>query len=179
MTQLDSTGRSSDFTWMRIFPKEMNGVLNSVVNRQPMKKSPSPRLKNWGVRLLNRSAHVKPDNRVWAHNFRPRLPKWWAGKRLAATNDGRPASTPSLEIPSGYQENDFYRCWGDLWPCEYGSGSHTWRRCQRPCMELQTIQTHWSTSDCNKKPTNPTLLMCKEKAIMLVTLRTFTVCDMQ
>lgn len=31
---------------MRIFPKEMKGVLNSVVNRQPMKKSPNPLLKN-------------------------------------------------------------------------------------------------------------------------------------
>lgn len=46
-----TTEWSSDFTWMRIFPKDMNGVLNSVVNRQPTKKSPSPLLKNWGVRL--------------------------------------------------------------------------------------------------------------------------------
>lgn len=150
--EITSIQQNDQVTWMRIFPKEMNGVLNSVVNRQPMKKSPNPLLKNWGVRLLNRSAYVKPNNRMWEHNFRPRLPKWWAGKRLVATNDGRPASTPSLEISSGYQENDGYRCWGDLCPSEYGSSSHTWRRCQRPYMELQTIQTHWSTSDCKKQP---------------------------
>lgn len=38
--------RSTGFTWMRIFPIDTKGVLNSVVNRQPTKKSPSPLLKN-------------------------------------------------------------------------------------------------------------------------------------
>lgn len=49
---------------MRIFPKDMNGVLNSVVNRQPMKKSPKPLRKNWGVRPLKWRAHVRHDNHV-------------------------------------------------------------------------------------------------------------------
>lgn len=37
---------SSRPRWMKILPIEINGVLNSVVKKQPMKKSPSPLLKN-------------------------------------------------------------------------------------------------------------------------------------
>lgn len=42
---------------MRIFPMEMNGVLNSVMNRQPIKKSPSPLLKNkvMGMKMKNKA----------------------------------------------------------------------------------------------------------------------------
>lgn len=36
-------------TWISIFPMETKGVLSSVRNRQPMKKSPMSFLKNWGA----------------------------------------------------------------------------------------------------------------------------------
>lgn len=57
------------FTWMRIFPMEMKGVLNSVRNRQPMKKSPSPLLKNCEAET-QRSADslaIKQTNNIYTH----------------------------------------------------------------------------------------------------------------
>lgn len=145
---------SSDFTWMRIFPKEMNGVLNSVVNRQPTKKSPSPLLKNWGVRLFNECVHVEHNNHMVEHKPWPCLPEWWAWKQSAGTDGGGPASTPSLGTPSGCPGNDCYRCHTDLWPSQCDSGSNTLRRCQKPYRELQAIQTHSPTSDWKKKQSN-------------------------
>lgn len=35
---------------MSIFPRETKGVLSSVRNKQPMKKSPCSSLKNWGTK---------------------------------------------------------------------------------------------------------------------------------
>lgn len=36
-------------TWISIFPRDTKGVLSSVRNKQPMKKSPWSFLKNWGA----------------------------------------------------------------------------------------------------------------------------------
>lgn len=63
-------------TWISIFPRDTKGVLSSVRNKQPMKKSPWSFLKNWGADR----AHTD-----------------WANKRKHGKHTHTPSRTVSAE----------------------------------------------------------------------------------
>lgn len=105
----------SYFTWMRIFPMVTKGVLNSVVNRQPTKKSPRPLLKNWEPELV----HLLHDTQISDCELTPSRgltrvmgrqmkisTRWWSTNIHSFT---RKAFTVRKEWP-----------WGDLdWPLTF------------------------------------------------------------
>lgn len=167
-------------TWMRIFPRQMNGVLSSVMKKQPMKKSPRPLLKNCGSRHTN----VRPVRHLVClfvsvrvdNCFEHSLPELQARTQRAAPGDAGPASILWAEKLSPCEESV---CCGHLrhfCPSECKSGSDTWRRCRRPYTEPQTRQTRWPASDCETRQWGFNEYMCRFGSLIchyLCVIKTF------